>query len=163
MSSYKNKLKDKFLETIPTTSIYGNNDELTKKCKFNFGYFDAHQSGQSFDTWTHPQLTKLLNKLTEYSKFPLKHWENQSIGGHGNILEIYGAFPKKSAFEHPKHVPHEAQWARFRLESAARFVGFVLPQSCHDREHPTTKCRFDANTFYVVFLDANHEFYQTDK
>jgi hypothetical protein len=163
MSNFKSDRKDSFLAGIATTSIHGVDDELTKKCKFNFAYFHSHASGQSFDEWNHTQLSKLLNKLAEYCKFPLQHWEKQKVGSSGNILAIYGKFPKKSAFEHPKHVPHEAQWARFRLESAVRLVGFVLPHECSDREHPTTKCRFDINTFYVVFLDAHHQFYKTEK
>lgn len=75
------------------------------------------------------------------------------------MLAIYGDFPKKSDFKHPKHVPHQVKWARFRLESADRLVGFIVPYSYDGKTHSTTNFKFDYNTFYVVFLDENHRFW----
>ena len=78
-----------------------------------------------------------------------------------HILEIYDRYPAKSEFIEPKTVPHQARWARFRLEGKVRLIGFVLPNDYDGQEHVGTKRRFDCNTFYVVFLDQNHLFYKT--
>jgi hypothetical protein len=79
--------------------------------------------------------------------------------GGGTVLSIYGAFPQKSKFCHPKHVPHQVCWGRFRLDFSGRLVGFILPAEYDGKYHAKTGKRFDCNTFYVVFLDANHSFY----
>jgi len=71
--------------------------------------------------------------------------------GKQHVLEKYGAFSRISAFSHPKHVPHQASWARFRLESSVRLIGFMIPEDYSSK--------FDRNTFYIVFLDKNHTFY----
>ncbi|MBW8464217.1 hypothetical protein [Acidovorax sp.] len=163
MNRYRNTQKTSFLASIPTASIDADVDELTTKCKFNFAYFDHQPAGQSFSDWTDVQLKKLLAKLQEYSKQPLQHWRDMGIGKSGSVLSIYGAFPRSSDFKHPRHVPHEVQWGRFRLEHSLRLVGFVLPPHCHDTYHKSTGVRFDCNTFYVVFLDADHRFYKTEK
>jgi len=163
MRKKSNKRKTGFLDKIITASIDSDEDLLTEKCKFNFSYMDFSQKhGQSFKEWNHDQLYKLLDKLNNYSKFPLKHWSNESIGkGSNKVFEVYGTFPNKSEFIHPKHVPHQVNWARFRLESDMRLVGFIVPDEYHDVEFKYTKCRFDSNVFYIVFLDANHKFYLT--
>jgi hypothetical protein len=160
MSGFENKRKGRFLETIPLASIEVHDDTLTKRCKFNFSYFLKQAAGQSFDEWDHGQLIKLLCKLKDYSVESLNHWKKQPIGKKsGHVLEIYGGFPKTSDFILPKHVPHQAEWGRFRLESAVRLVGFVVPSSYANKLHSCGE-RFDCNTFYVVFLDMNHVFYK---
>ena len=159
MNSFRNKKGEAFLESIPTVSLESDDNLLSTQCKFNFGYFDLQPAGQNFSDWTHVQLLELMDKLKEYSKLPLQHWRNCPIGkGGGTVLSIYGSFPGNSDFTHPKHVPHEAQWGRFRLSFSGRLVGFIVPSNLHDLEHKVTKKRLDANTFYVVFLDANHRF-----
>ncbi|HCY64116.1 MAG TPA: hypothetical protein DHV59_15100 [Oxalobacteraceae bacterium] len=155
-----NSRKIGFLASIPQASIDLDSDTLAQRCKFNFSYFCKQPAGQSFDQWDAGQLVKLLDKLKEYSVMPLSHWQNQRVGKSGTVLAIYGAFPKKSDFEHPKHVPHQAQWGRFRLEQSVRLIGFTLPQEFHEKMH-NCGSRFDCNTFYVVFLDAHHCFYKT--
>ena len=129
LANRSNKRKTSFLDSIPTTSIESDTDILTTKCKFNFAYFDTSQeAGQNFCDWSNEQLNKLMEKLCHYSEFSLKHWQSERIGAKNNkVLEVYGIFPTKSAFIHPKHVPHEAMWARFRLEGSVRLIGFVLP------------------------------------
>lgn len=161
MSRFPNSRKQTFLEEIPKASIDFEGDLLTGKCKFNFSYYDVQAAGQGFSDWDHERLCKLLNKFVEYSKESLLHWRNAPIGRKsGNVLSVYGAFPKNSDFKHPKHVPHEVEWGRFRLDYSVRLVGFVVPNKYNDIEHLKTKRRFDCNTFYVVFLDANHNFYK---
>ena len=163
MRGLPNTKKAGFLESITKASIESGEDDLASRCKFNFSYFDVQPAGQDFVVWDHGQLSKLFEKLKHYSAHPLPYWKNQRCGANGTVLAIYGSWPHKSEFARPKHVPHQAQWGRFRLESAVRIVGFVLPSECDGSVHAVTKHRHDCNTFYVVFLDANHRFYITEK
>ena len=170
MKSFKNSKKSKFLDSIPKTSLDKDHDLLSERCKFNFHYMDFSQpEGQSFEDWEKDRLlAKLLDKLKHYSENSLLHWQKEkqrtsTRKKNHHVLEIYGDFPKKSAFELPKNVPHQALWARFRLENKVRLIGFVIPNEYSDKCHPKTKKRFDGNTFYAVFLDKNHLFYKTNK
>jgi hypothetical protein len=156
---YKNSKKESFLESIPIISLDNDLDELTIRCKFNFSYFDASQ-GQDFSDWDANELLKLLNKLKEYSKQSLQYWEAQRAGKY-SIFVKYEAFPSNSNFYHPKHIPHQIIWARFHLENKPRLIGFVVPAEYEDTIHKITGKRFDSNTFYIVFLDRDHEFYKT--
>lgn len=158
--TFRNTKRDSFLSSIPTSSLDSDEDTLSARCKFNFSYMDCTQkAGQSFDDWSPELLLSLCNKLIEYSKQPLRYWANQRVGGGGyKVFEIYGNFPKKSDFKHPKHVPHQARWARFRLEQKVRFIGFVVPDNYNEKRHDKNGALFDSNTFYVVFLDQNHLF-----
>lgn len=169
MKKFKNPKKDSFLSKIITSSIDNKEDILTKRCKFNFHYMDFTQSaGQKFEEWNHDQLVKFLDKLKNYSEQSLNHWMHvkQRTSSHKrnhHVLEVYGDFPRNSEFIHPKHVPHQARWARFRLESEMRLIGFIIPDEFHYTRHPGTDLLFDCNTFYVVFLDKKHKFYITKK
>ncbi len=133
--------------------------------KFNFSYFDPNQdAGQNFREWNHKQLYELLEKIKEYTTKPLDYWRSQRAGKSGlKVLAIYGKFPPKSDFTHPKHIPHQAQWGRFRLGSKLRLVGFTIPTELHKSLHKKTGEFFDKNIFYVVFLDRDHRFYLTEK
>lgn len=161
MKPFGNSQKEGFLASIPLASLESTDDLITQKCKFNFAYFDVQPAGQDFKDWSDIQRLELLAKLKEYSKEPLNYWSNMPVGkGKGTVLAIYKAFPAKSKFTHPKHVPHEVHWGRFRLDFSGRLIGFVLPQEYEKKDpHPKTKRTFDCNTFYVVFLDLNHDFY----
>jgi hypothetical protein len=156
-----NSGKDKFLAQFPIASIDLKEDDLTQRSKFNFSYFVSPPPGQDFSDWSHDDLIKLLGRLKDFSKRPLGYWKKMPAGKSGSVLAIYGDFPKKSGFAFPKHVPHQARWARFRLDWAARLVGFVVPDNYHDSVHECGS-RFDCNTFYVVFLDNNHEFWKNE-
>lgn len=162
MKSFVNRHKEKFIASIPIASIDADADLLTNKCKFNFAYFDVQPASQSFEDWTEIQRKELFSKLQVYSREPLKHWKEKPIGRkNGNVLSIYGAFPPNSDFKHPKHVPHEVEWGRFRLDCSCRLVGFVVPKTHDETMHKKTGKRFDCNTFYIVFLDADHRFYKS--
>lgn len=162
MSRFSNSGKSSFLASIPSTSVEAENNTLAEKCKFNFAYFDVQPAGQSFADWTEEQRLKLFDKLRDFSRESLLHWRSMPSGKKsGSVLAIYGGFPKNSDFQHPKHVPHEVEWGRFRLESAVRLIGFVLPNRYQNVLHATSGKPFDCNTFYVVFLDADHRFYRT--
>ena len=160
MKKYESVAKNRFLNEFPTCSLDSSDNEITSRCKFNFSYFHPVKPAQDFQDWTKEQLEDLLNKIKEYSKHPLSYWRNQSSG---RLFTVYEEYPKNTDFPRPRHVPLEAQWARFRLESKIRLVGFIIPGNLNTKIHPVTKCNFDCNTFYVVFLDANHQFYKTEK
>ncbi|MBA55205.1 MAG: hypothetical protein CMK89_12190 [Pseudomonadales bacterium] len=161
----KSKKKQSFISSIPHDSI-SDSDILTRS-KFNFSYFDNNPPGQDFIDWNttsgNSKVVKLIGKLKEFTRQPLSHWENTKIGkgkrgGKGkrqSCLEVYKEFPRKSAFSHPAHVPEDVWWARFRIDNDTRLVGFVIPDKieCEKDEN------YDRNTFYVVFLDENHQFY----
>jgi hypothetical protein len=158
------KAERKKQEIDNQVSIEGINDILSKRAKFNFHYF-THQPphGTHFCDWSQKELAELLDKLKNYCEMDLYSWTNRPIGGgkhRKNVLEIYDTFPSNSAFSEPKHIPIEAKWARFRLEGDKRLIGFVLPHEYHDKAHSKTTYRFDKNTFYVVFLDKEHNFYK---
>jgi len=164
--SYENsRALNAIQEISELISLESETDKLTQRCKFNFHYFDSNNAGQDFLAWNHSQLVNLLNKLKNYSESPLSYWQNQSTGsGHQNILEIYGHFPikRKTDFKEPKFIPVDVEWGRFRLGSKIRLIGFVIPNSLHDKAHNITGERFDKNTFYIVFLDSQHKFYKTE-
>ncbi len=158
-----NSKKSSFLASIPQISINSSDNNLAKRCKFNFSYFvNDDDAGQDFQDWEHQELIKLLEKLKEYSKFPLQYWANQKVGNY-EVFVKYGAFPKNTDFKEPKHIPLEVEWCRFHLENKPRLIGFVMPDSVHDEIQNQDGFRFDKNTFYVVFLDKNHKFYKTSK
>ncbi|EJG1881361.1 hypothetical protein RAL08_004551 [Vibrio parahaemolyticus] len=155
--------KHNFLQSLPQDCIA--DSDINSRCKFNFSYLDINQAGQNFIDWNttsgSSKLVKLMDKLKEYTRQPLSFWKNEKIGkgkqgGKGkrqHCLEIYGDFPKRSAFKHPPHVPEDVLWGRFRLDNDTRLAGFILPEDKESNKN-------DINTFYVVFLDENHQFYQ---
>lgn len=161
MKARRNEAKDRFLRRfteLDNITIDSHAAILKDHLSFSFRYFDSSQSaGQDFAGWDHNQLIKLLNKLKEYCRDSLEHWKNERIGGSGlRVLAVYDRFPQNSGFNHPKHVPDDVQWARFRLEQKVRLCGFLVPED-KVRQHELRK-----NVFYVVFLDKNHEFYRTE-
>ena len=161
MAKYKNNSrKEGFLNSIPTTSLDDDSNDLTLRCKFNFSYFTLDEAGQDFNDWKQSELSKLLNKLKEYSKFALSHWEHQKVGRYP-VLVKYGSFPINTDFKQPKHIPHQAVWSRFHIENKVRLIGFVIPDEYDDKIHQKTGKIFDTNTFYIVFLDKAHRFYKT--
>ncbi len=165
MKKYRNTRKEKFIAKITAyPSLEDENNDLTKRCKFNFSYFDSNQeAGQKFSEWTEKQLCELLEKIRDFTTKPLDYWRNARAGAGGlRVLAIYKSFPPKSDFEHPKYVPHQARWGRFRLGSKIRLVGFTIPAELHKTAHAKTGEFFDKNTFYVVFLDRDHRFYKSE-
>lgn len=154
-----NQRKNSFLAKLPSISLESVENKLSSQCKFNFAYFQRVPPGQDFQEWGDEKIYELLDKLVHFSNESLSYWMRQQSG---RVFSVYGKFPVKSEFKHPKNVPIEAQWARFRLESATRLIGFVVPGELNGTTHSGTKMIFDSNTFYVVFLDENHQFYLTE-
>ena len=162
----KSRLSSKFVESLPEVII--ETSKINVKCKFNLSYLDDDQpAGQKFFRWSHDtgisSLTNLLTKLKEYTYQPLNYWKNERAGGGGlKVLEYYGDFPKKSDFSHPRHVPSDAHWARFRLGNKVRLIGFVISKDSIKHLTEDEQQKYDHNTFYVVFLDKEHKFYKTE-
>jgi hypothetical protein len=160
MSKFKNSGKEGFLSSIPTASIELDSDLLADRCKFNFAYFEVQDAGQSFSDLTHENMAGLFNKLKDFSKESLDYWRNQRVGKSGYVLSTYGKFPSKSDFKQPKHVPHQAEWGRFRLDWASRLCGFTIPKCFDGKMHKGSGKLWCSNTFYIVFLDEEHKFYK---
>lgn len=153
-----NPRKDKFLDSLPKDELVSDISDVKGKLSFNFKYFDASQeAGQDFKNWTDEQKNQLFNKLRDYSREDKKYWLSQRVGGGSlKILAIYGAFPRNSDFTHPAHVPDNVKWARFRMESAVRLVGFFV------NEDDAKSKSLSTDIFYIVFLDKNHRFYKME-
>ncbi|MBR5966869.1 MAG: hypothetical protein IK015_12220 [Treponema sp.] len=154
-----NPRKEKFLSNLPQHDLISDISDAKGKLSFSFKYFDASQSvGQDFKDWNDKQKQELLEKLRDYSRESKLYWLKQRIGGGGlNVLEIYSDFPRNSDFFYPRHVPDGVKWARFRMESAMRLVGFFVS------EDSAKMLQLSTDVFYVVFLDKNHRFYKTEK
>ena len=135
MTRYSNSAKNSFLASIPTASIDLESDRLAARCKFNFSYFEVQAPGKDFSDLENTTLVNLVNKLKEYGRESLEYWSTQPVGKSGTVFSIYGAFPSKSDFTHPRHVPHQAEWARFRLDWATRLCGFTIPKGYHGKTH----------------------------
>lgn len=162
-----NSKSSDFVNSLPEVVI--ETSKIEKRCKFNLSYFDATQSaGQDFSGWAHnsgiASLTNLLAKFKEYTKESLNYWQNQRQGGGGlKVLEYYGDFPSNSDFVHPKSVPADAHWARFRLGNKVRLIGFVISKDAIKALPTDDQEKYCHNTFYVVFLDKDHKFYKTEQ
>lgn len=161
MNKFSNSGKNRFISSIPTASIELDSDSLAGRCKFNFSYFEVQDAGQSFSDLSAEDLVKLFDKLKAFGKESLDYWKNQRVGKSGNILSVYGSFPARSDFTHPKHVPHQAEWGRFRLDWASRLCGFTIPKCYDGKPHKGSGRLWCSNTFYVVFLDQDHRFFKS--
>lgn len=150
-----NSRKDRFLQSLPKEECFCDIADAREKLSFSFKYFDGNQqAGQDFKDWNDNEKTKLLDKLKEYSKENKQYWLGERVGSGGlTIFEIYGTFPRNSDFSYPLHVPDNVKWARFRLESKVRLIGFFI-----DKTEAREK-QLSTDIFYVVFLDKNHRFY----
>lgn len=159
---FKNKKQENFISRLATDSI--ESTDLASRSKINLSFLDVSQdAGSCFSDLTHKQLQDITDKIKAYSRSPLSYWQEQRAGGGGlKILEIYGAFPKNSDFIHPKHVPHDVRWARFRMDNLGRLVGFIVPPEYCNKSTTDRSFFYDTNTFYVVFLDLDHRFYKTE-
>lgn len=140
--------------------------DIKDRCRFNFSYFDdSQQHGPAFRDLTAADLVSLLEKLHCYSKSSLNYWRNERCGGERGlrVLADYDTFPAKSEFIHPKFVPTDVRWGRFRMENLSRLIGFTIPKELLGDHKDKNGLQFDPNTFYIVFIDQNHKFYLTEK
>lgn len=155
---FANNKTASFLEKIPAISVEGSG--LISRCKFNFSYLDLAQPANLADELSLDFFNELFEKLKNYSTHSVSFWTTEAAGrGNGVMLETYGAFPKRSDFVRPPSVPHDAVWARFRMDRTVRLAGFVVPPTLNHKLCEKEKYRLCTNTFYVVFIDLHHRFY----
>lgn len=149
MSKTSNSRKNKFIESIAPSSLEDVWSDISRRCTFNFSYFDANQEyATDFTMWDEENLKLFFSKLRSYSQCSLSHWQHQGVGSQKNhVLEIYGAFPRKSGFTHPPHVPSDVDWARFRLDGKKRLIGFTIPKN-----YCTADTNFDDKKHSISFF-----------
>jgi hypothetical protein len=87
-------------------------------------------------------LEDLVNTLKELSKLTVDEAKKSQK------IKIYGDFPSKSKFTHPAHVEANVAWGVITSIGGqkGRVAGYMKE-----------------NTFYIVFLDKNHQFWITEK
>lgn len=166
---FKNELQQKRIKEISSSrcDLESTDNDLTKRFKINFSYFDNNQSaGYDFGDLTKEKLVNLFTKLKEHGKKSLNDLKTLPIGSgkrRRNVLEIYPSFPpkQKTSYKEPQFVPYQAMWGRIRLDYTGRLIGFVIPPEFHGKVNPSTNEYFDNNTFYVVFLDMDHKFWSS--
>lgn len=130
--------RDKSLLAGQSSSLVGN-DKYSKNFRFSFEYLDPNQ-GQSFTDWEKDKLlVKMLETLSCYCKEPI-------ISKQGKNFKEYGEFPSKSGFKYPKHIDKDVNWGALHITSKVVLGGFV-----------------QGNTFFVVFLDKDHQFWISEK
>lgn len=161
----RNSKKDSKIANFPQSVVV--NSGIEQRCKFNFSYFDSNAPSSEFLALGIENLSDLMIKLKEFTKVPLTSWI-EPCKKHNSLLEIYGNFPpsNKTKFTYPSHVPADVKWGRFRLSGEVRLIGFTIPDELHNRpskDGNQNSFLFDKNTFYVVFLDLNHEFWISEK
>ncbi len=155
-SKYQNSHTKEFTENYPEHIVETTN--IASFVKFNFDFLDVNQTDAGFDrldSLDDKNRLMLLEKIKEFSGASRFDWESN------RRLVIYENIPRGSKAKHPKHVPSDVCWARFRLEGGFRLIGFFIPDSLDKKSYKLSgrEYLFDRNTFYAVFLDPNHNFY----
>ena len=142
MSQRQNKKKAEYLQNLAEkTAIV---EQSGKNIVFNFKFFTFGKTGgQSFEEWEHDKiLSDLNNKLKEFSCKTVEELLTESK------LELYTTYPKDSKFTCPTILQcADITWSRLRLTGRRRLIGFFSVQDKQPRK-----------TFYVVFLDKDHDF-----
>lgn len=119
-----------------TSEISTDKRKVDDDLRFSFKHLDTTQ-GQTFQDWQADGiLANALETIKGYCTQPLGEAKKSKK------FSIYNNFPAKSAFCHPTHVSSEACWARIHINGKQCLGGHIV-----------------RNTFYVVFLDKNHQFW----
>ena len=110
-----------------------------KNFRVSFEYLDRNQ-GQTFKEWEQAGLLSKMNEtLANYCKESIQTKKSSKF-------KEYGEFPSKSGFMHPGHVDEDVNWSVLHITGKAVLGGFI-----------------SGNTFFVVFLDKEHQFWITEK
>ena len=147
MSNRNNPIKEKYLRTLSEHNNFI--QSMADKITFNFKFFHSGvKSGQSFEDWQREEiLADLNNKLKDYSGKTILELQQD------RTLEIYTEYPKGAKFTLPAILASvNIKWARLRITGRRRLIGFF--HKLDDIE----RVGANKNTFYVVFLDKNHDF-----
>lgn len=138
--------KDKKASIITQTLIdkKSTTDFPVNNFKVSFQYLDTSQKyGSGFKHW---QSTGMLSCAMEVLRgFCCRPLMEQA---DGKKFTIYGDFPPQGStkFIKPSNIPDDANWARIHITGSSIIAGHVLQ-----------------DTFYVVFLDQEHNFYLTKR
>lgn len=164
MSKFGNSRKNKAIKKIIPNLI--EETDLETRSKFNLSFLDENQKfASTLKKAEKKELYDIISKIKDYSRSSLSYWKGKRIGGgSGKVLAEYKTFPENSDFEHPSHVPKNVSWARFRMQGKYRLIGFLVPKEMEGKTfYSADKNSYclDTNTFYVVFLDPEHNFYKT--
>ncbi len=109
---------------------------------FSLRDFDGSQ-GQNFEEWeAEGLLAKAICRLQFICALTCEEAKKQSIIKPYNKV----AFPPVSTFTHPRHIPPGVVWCSMHVQGKECVIG-----------------HFEEEVFYIVFLDKNHEFWQTEK
>lgn len=120
---------------------------IESRITFSFEYFvDSDGAGQSLRTWAENNcalFVGLLTKMAHIGKI------NSAQIGQDSTFTLYGRFPpkKQTDFQCPPEL-ESRNWGVIRNIGGqkARVAGFL-----------------QNNVFYIVFLDAEHRFWNTNK
>lgn len=162
-NKYQNSHTNQFINGYPEKIV--ETTEIASLLKFNFKFLDVNQKDAGFvglEDLDDKNRLMLWEKVKSFSTESRYAWESKATGrGEHPLLEVYGNIPKNSKAVHPKHVPSDILWARFRLEGRFRLIGFFIPDSMDKKLYKANgrEYLFDRNTFYAVFLDPEHNFY----
>ena len=97
-------------------------DSLDDLLAFNFKQIDPNQ-GQTFANWSELNLLlPLFERLHNLSTQKVRELR----GNSNSTFTVYGDFPAKSDFTHPRHVPADAEWARFHLRGKEVVAGHLF-------------------------------------
>jgi hypothetical protein len=112
----------------------------------SFAYIDFTQPSkalQDFDSWSKDGLlVSLMEKIRRLNQMTFLQAQQQQI------IAVYGAFPKHSQFDIPRHIEQGVNWGVIKSIGGQkpRVAGYI-----------------EQNIFYCVFLDQHHQFYSTQK
>ena len=129
-SKYQNSHTKEFTENYPEHIVETTN--IASFVKFNFDFLDVNQTDAGFDrldSLDDKNRLMLLEKIKEFSGASRFDWESN------RRLVIYENIPRGSKAKHPKHVPSDVCWARFRLEGGFRLIGFFIPYSLDQKSY----------------------------
>jgi hypothetical protein len=113
-----------------------------QKIVFGTSLLDNSQ-GQDYENWEIESiLSKALSTLQGLCSMTMNEAKQQQI-----IKEYTSEIPEGSAFEYPKHISEDINWASIRVQGKVRIIGFVE----------------ENYIFQIVFLDKEHEFYPSVK
>ena len=113
---------------------------------FSFKDLDETQPSSSPETiklWAEGEILEcLFERLRDLSKLTRGEAEKQQQ------IKIYGNFPPKTDFFHPKHIDEHVAWGVIKAVGGQKgtVAGYIVE-----------------NTFYIVFFDKHHRFWITEK
>lgn len=123
---------------------------LEKRALLTFSFKDIDETQpkhnpQSLQIWQEDGLLQtLLIKLKELSKLTRHEAESQKL------IKIYGDFPQpeNTQYSYPKHIEENVAWGVISSIGGqkSRIAGYLIE-----------------NTFYIVFLDKEHQFWLSKK